>query len=160
VRTAIGSTSASTCKPLGDLLSMGLTHSLRLVDRDMFMRFRGGGVGHLYMRHIEPWLDRTGWGASWPLLSNRDPHPDQDPQQQESNRGEIDEEGEVSDDSDSDEDAEMGDAEEDVDEETELLDVSDDEDEVDEEDDELTRLPSDDESEKGEVENGEEGDYL
>lgn len=26
---------------------------LRFVDRDMFMRYRGGGVGHKYMRNIE-----------------------------------------------------------------------------------------------------------
>ena len=40
------------------------------------MRFRGGGVGHEYMRAIEPWLDSTGWGASWPVLEDRDPEPD------------------------------------------------------------------------------------
>jgi hypothetical protein len=39
----------------------------------MFMRFRGGGVGHMYMRQVEPWLDATGWGATWPTLTDRDP---------------------------------------------------------------------------------------
>ena len=29
----------------------------------MFMRYRGGGVGHLYMRAIEIWLAETGWGS-------------------------------------------------------------------------------------------------
>ena len=52
-----------------------LIHLARLVDRDMFMRFRGGGVGHMYMREIEPWLDGTGWGAMWPSLGERDPDP-------------------------------------------------------------------------------------
>jgi hypothetical protein len=28
----------------------------------MFMRYRGGGVGHLYMREVEEWLQETGWG--------------------------------------------------------------------------------------------------
>ena len=27
------------------------------------MRYRGGGVGHLYMRAIEVWLAETGWGS-------------------------------------------------------------------------------------------------
>ncbi|KAF9783930.1 hypothetical protein BJ322DRAFT_1109780 [Thelephora terrestris] len=39
------------------------------VDRDMFMRYRGGGVGHLYMRAIEAWLTETGWGADDSLMS-------------------------------------------------------------------------------------------
>ena len=30
-----------------------LTSSDRFVDQDMFMRYRGGGVGHTYMRDIE-----------------------------------------------------------------------------------------------------------
>ena len=30
----------------------------------MFMRYRGGGVGHLYMRAIEVWLTETGWGSN------------------------------------------------------------------------------------------------
>jgi len=29
------------------------THAVRFVDRDMFMRYRGGGIGHKYMRVIE-----------------------------------------------------------------------------------------------------------
>jgi len=37
------------------------------------MRFRGGGVGHRYMRQIEPWLDGTGWGAAWPSFNHRIP---------------------------------------------------------------------------------------
>lgn len=28
-------------------------HTARFVDRDMFMRYRGGGIGHRYMREIE-----------------------------------------------------------------------------------------------------------
>src|ERR1700761_5895917 len=51
-----------------------LTH-YSLVDRDMFMRFRGGGTGHGYMRHIESWLDGTGWGTTWPSLSHMEPSP-------------------------------------------------------------------------------------
>ena len=35
----------------------------------MFMRYRGGGVGHLYMRTIEVWLAETGWGSNDPLVS-------------------------------------------------------------------------------------------
>ena len=38
-----------------------LTHICRLADCDTFMHFCGGGIGHMYMRHIEPWLDATGW---------------------------------------------------------------------------------------------------
>ena len=37
------------------------------------MRFRGGGVGHEYMRQVEPWLDGTGWGKVWPSLKDREP---------------------------------------------------------------------------------------
>jgi len=47
-----------------------------LADRDMFMRFRGGGIGHIYMRQIEWWLDATGWGTTWPSLGGKDPCPD------------------------------------------------------------------------------------
>jgi hypothetical protein len=44
-----------------ELLPMGLVakfciltgHNDRFVDRDMFMRYRGGGIGHKYMREIE-----------------------------------------------------------------------------------------------------------
>jgi len=50
-----------------------LVKMVRFADRDMFMRFRGGGVGHMYMRQVEPWLDATGWGKVWPVLSDREP---------------------------------------------------------------------------------------
>lgn len=48
------------CEPVSDLL-LGLMHNrtcahlcaIRFVDRDMFMRYRGGGIGHKYMREIE-----------------------------------------------------------------------------------------------------------
>jgi hypothetical protein len=30
------------------------------------MRYRGGGVGHTYMRAIEQWLWETGWGCKIP----------------------------------------------------------------------------------------------
>ena len=30
-----------------------LTSTVRFVDRDMFMRYRGGGIGHKYMREVE-----------------------------------------------------------------------------------------------------------
>ena len=36
----------------------------------MFMRYRGGGVGHLYMHAIEVWLAETGWGADDALTSS------------------------------------------------------------------------------------------
>ena len=58
-----------------------LTHLPRLADRDIFMRYRGGGVGHLYMRHIEPWLDATGWGTTWPSLEDRYPEDPEDNQE-------------------------------------------------------------------------------
>jgi hypothetical protein len=32
---------------------MKLTYAPRFVDRDIFMRYRGGGIGHKYMRAIE-----------------------------------------------------------------------------------------------------------
>jgi len=39
----------------------------------MFMRYRGGGVGHLYMRAIEVWLAETGWGShDSPTFTNED----------------------------------------------------------------------------------------
>src|SRR5579872_1454153 len=38
----------------------------------MFMRYRGGGVGHLYMRTIEPWLSGTGWGSGDVLAPDND----------------------------------------------------------------------------------------
>ena len=37
------------------------------------MRFRGGGVGHIYMRKVEEWLDGTGWGTTWPSLQDKYP---------------------------------------------------------------------------------------
>ena len=65
------------CKPLPFFLIETVPRIFSsLADRDMFMRFRGGGIGHLYMRQVEPWLDSTGWGTSWPSLSSRDPTPD------------------------------------------------------------------------------------
>ncbi|KAF9642248.1 hypothetical protein BDM02DRAFT_3193612 [Thelephora ganbajun] len=42
------------------------------VDRDMFMRYWGGGVGHLYIRAIEVWLTDTGWGSDATLACNLD----------------------------------------------------------------------------------------
>jgi len=43
------------------------------VDRDMFMRYRGGGVGHKYMRTIEQWLWTTGWGNDIPEVDEPEP---------------------------------------------------------------------------------------
>lgn len=44
------------------------------------MRYRGGGIGHLYMRETEQWLNSSNWGSSWPTsLKSRDPNPDQEP---------------------------------------------------------------------------------
>jgi hypothetical protein len=54
-----------------------LSHSFRLADRDMFMRFRGGGIGHMYMRHIEPGLNTTGWGSTWPSIQDKYPEPEE-----------------------------------------------------------------------------------
>lgn len=53
----------------------------------MFMRFHGGGIGHRYMRRVEPWLDDTGWGATWPTVSNRVPDPDPIQHGDKSNNG-------------------------------------------------------------------------
>ena len=36
------------------------------------MRYRGGGVGHLYMRGIEEWLWKTGWGVEIPDVETQD----------------------------------------------------------------------------------------
>ena len=47
---------------------------IRFVDRDMFMRHRGGGVGHTYMREIEKWLSETGWGHEIPDVDESEPH--------------------------------------------------------------------------------------
>jgi len=30
----------------------------------------------MYMHQVEPWLDTTGWGTTWPTLKDRDPDPD------------------------------------------------------------------------------------
>lgn len=38
----------------------------------MFMRYRGGGVGHTYMRAIEQWLWETGWGWKTPDVVEED----------------------------------------------------------------------------------------
>ena len=134
---------------------MILTYPLRLADHDMFMRFRGGGVGHLYMHQIEPWLDETGWGSSWPLLRDRDPCPDQDPPWQEGSRAEMDEEDDNGGDCNSDEDEEMSDVEDEIEEDLEQLEDSDEEGDEDEADGEISPVPSD-----GESDNGDEGDHL
>lgn len=34
------------------------------------MRYRGGGVGHAYMRAIEHWLTETGWGSDDIVVTN------------------------------------------------------------------------------------------
>ena len=47
-----------------------------LADRDMFMRFRGGGIGHRYPQEFEAQLSGAGWGTSWPSMKDRDPEPD------------------------------------------------------------------------------------
>ena len=63
------------------------------------MRFRGGGVGHGYMRWAEPWLDSTGWGATWPSFNHRIPDPgptrqaNTDSQVNSSNTGAIEGDG-------------------------------------------------------------------
>jgi hypothetical protein len=44
------------------------------VDRDMFMRYRGGGVGHTYMRVVEQWLQETGWGHEVPDADEPEPY--------------------------------------------------------------------------------------
>lgn len=36
----------------------------------------------MYMRQIEPWLNATGWGTTWPSLQDRDPDPDPVPEQE------------------------------------------------------------------------------
>ena len=54
------------------------------VDRDMFMRYRGGGVGHIYMRAIEQWLGETGWGQGIPNTGGSEPQGEGQPQQEES----------------------------------------------------------------------------
>jgi hypothetical protein len=54
-----------------------LTLSARFVDRDMFMRYRGGGIGHKYMREIEERFDnmsleRNHWNRSKPRAQDND----------------------------------------------------------------------------------------
>jgi hypothetical protein len=106
-----------------------------LADRDMFMRFRGGGIGHIYMRSIEAWLDSTGWGKSWPSLSNRDLNPDCDDteastpgQHSSTNEGDGEESGDSSDEVDEDVDDDDGEDPE------QLMDTEDEEESSDEED--------------------------
>ena len=38
------------------------------------MCYRGGGVGHAYMRTIEDWLWETGWGHDIPEVDVSEPH--------------------------------------------------------------------------------------
>ena len=86
-----------------------LTHIFRLADRDTFMRFRGGRIGHMYMCHIEPWLDSTRWGTMWPSLQDRDPDPDLEPMPL-SQIGQITEgDGDSEDEDSGDEDSDMED---------------------------------------------------
>ncbi|KAF9644427.1 hypothetical protein BDM02DRAFT_3190600 [Thelephora ganbajun] len=54
------------------------------VDRDMFMRYQGGGVGHLYMRAIEAWLTETGWGSDDALACNLDSDADSEEEGEDS----------------------------------------------------------------------------
>jgi len=104
---------------------MVVTIASSLADRDMFMRFRGGGIGHIYMRQIEWWLDATGWGTTWPSLGGKDPSPDPLSEDGSSpGRGSNNEEGDVGDeeededeDGDGDEDENGGEGEGDVDDE-------------------------------------------
>jgi hypothetical protein len=39
----------------------------------------------MYMRHVEPWLDATGWGTTWPSLKDRYPDLERRPPQQGGN---------------------------------------------------------------------------
>ena len=59
-RKMIGSTLMSTCRFKSFKPCRTLTCTFRLADRDMFMHFRGGEVGHMYMHQVEPWLDALG----------------------------------------------------------------------------------------------------
>ena len=61
----------------------------------MFMRYRGGGVGHLYMRTIEAWLVKTGWGADdlqMPKSSDSDNDSDDSPKDGEGKDPGLDDE--------------------------------------------------------------------
>jgi hypothetical protein len=67
----------------------------------MFMRYRGGGVGHAYMRAIEPWLTETGWGSDDIAVTNSSDDESEDDAEEPgdsggANGGNL--EGEVSDD--------------------------------------------------------------
>jgi hypothetical protein len=42
-------------------------------------------VGHMYMCQVEPWLDATGWGVTWPSLEDRNPDPVHEPPPPEGN---------------------------------------------------------------------------
>ena len=64
----------------------------------MFMRYRGGGVGHLYMRAIEIWLAETGWGSNDTLASTNedaDSAEDAEDSEGENNRSDGESEDEV-----------------------------------------------------------------
>lgn len=63
----------------------------------MFMRYRGGGVGHLYMRAIEVWLTETGWGSDDILTPRKEgsgssEEEDEDMEGKEDSRGEDEDE--------------------------------------------------------------------
>ena len=139
------------------------SNPLSLADRDTFMRFRGGGVGHMYMHHIEPWLDGTGWGTSWPSLQDRDPDPDHDPPVPNGDRRNIgpvttthqnqpNREEEDIEDSESDNDAEMSDMEDGMEGDPEQIDEGDDEGNEDEDEGDELNGPRDEEDEDGDEE--------
>lgn len=61
------------------------------------MRYRGGGVGHLYMRGIEIWLAETGWGSNdTPITTDGDVSSEEGSEDSDSDDGNDD--GEVSED--------------------------------------------------------------
>lgn len=66
------------------------------------MRYRGGGVGHLYMRAIEVWLAETGWGSNdTPMSTNGDVSSEEsseDSDSSEDSKSDGNDEGEVSED--------------------------------------------------------------
>lgn len=66
------------------------------------MRYRGGGVGHLYMRAIEVWLAETGWGSNdAPMSTNGDVSSEEsseDSDSSEDSKSDGNDEGEVSED--------------------------------------------------------------
>jgi hypothetical protein len=143
----------------------------------MFMRFRGGGIGHIYMRQVEPWLDATGWGTTQPSLGGRYPEPGREPpphsggraagpttSTQGHHRGSEDRD----EDEDSEEDADAGELEDGDGEDPELLEEDDsngsDEDEGVNGGGRSNRhtgsRDSEDEAGESETEEGEEGDNL